>query len=275
MSNYLPAQGMEQVNGINQDYHRQTATNNVENSVLQELFHKSVALNYTMNEEWINEIRFYLYPLEKFPSFWGPNSTCDYTRILNPKHDAYIYAIQAMKRHPWRTSDPQGAKLAVLPISLDHWGQSPHGCPGLKASTIIEEVKKVIKDSTIFPTIRHVFISQDYRAMNIAKRIFSLLEPAGIWSHNEGRGDCKTSLPYNTNYASFMSMRSPNGWHLPNPVPLGPKRIYSLNMVGKFDDKQRYETRMAILKSSGTLPNSFIVTSSSSETDNSYSREQS
>ena len=71
-------------------------------------------------KEWLKEIPFFLYPLEDFPSFWGPNSTCDYKRILNPKHDAYIYAIQAMKRHPWRTSDPHEAKLAILPISLDH-----------------------------------------------------------------------------------------------------------------------------------------------------------
>ena len=54
-----------------------------------------------------------------------------------------------------------------------------------------------------------------------------MLKPAGIWvAHHatwmhhmgpDGRGDCRTSLPYVTNYASFMSMRAPNGWHVPNP----------------------------------------------------------
>ena len=228
-------------------------------------------------KEWLKEIPFFLYPLEDFPSFWGPNSTCDYKRILNPKHDAYIYAIQAMKRHPWRTSDPHEAKLAILPISLDHKKQSPIGCPGLKESTIVEEVEKVIQSSSIFPTIRHVFIAQDFRTQPFAKRIFSLLKPAGIWSHSESRGDCKTSLPYNTNYASYMSMRKPNGWQLPNPAPLGSKRTYSINMVGKFDSLRHYRTRMALFGSSESesLHNSFIVTSSSSATDKSYSREQS
>ena len=125
--------------------------------------------------------------------------------------------IQAMKRHPWRTSNPHEAMLAILPISLDHKKLHPMGCPRLKDDTIVEEVEKVLQSSSIFPAIRHVFIAQDYRTKRLAKRIFSLLQPAGIWSHNEGRGDCKTSLPYNTNYATFMTMRSPNGWHLPNP----------------------------------------------------------
>ena len=54
--------------------------------------YKSTVPSYNKSKE---VIRFYLYPLEDFPSFWGPNSTCDYSKILNPKHDAYIYAIQA------------------------------------------------------------------------------------------------------------------------------------------------------------------------------------
>ena len=90
-----------------------------------------------MAKKWSQDIRFYLYPLEMFPSFWGPNSTCDHSKRVTPKHDAYIYAIQAMKRHPWRTSNPDEAMIAVLPLSLDvlvRGGSSAWeggGCPGL------------------------------------------------------------------------------------------------------------------------------------------------
>ena len=65
------------------------------------------------------DIPFYLYPLDSFPSFWGPQSSCDHSTILTEKHDGYIYAIEAMKRHPWRTTNPHEAMLAILPISID------------------------------------------------------------------------------------------------------------------------------------------------------------
>ena len=144
-------------------------------------------------------IKFYLYRLEYFPSFWGKNSTCDHSKVLFQKHDSYIYAIQAMKRHPWRTSVPNEAMIAFLPISLDVFARG--GCPGLKLGTILQELKGVIQNSTIFPNIPHVFISQDWRTwagfMNngIAIKIFLMLKPAGIVAAMEGRGDCKTSLP--------------------------------------------------------------------------------
>lgn len=209
-------------------------------------------------------INFYLYPLEYFPSFWGKNSTCDHSKVLSNKHDSYIYAIQAMKRHPWRTSVPNEAMIAFLPISLDVFASG--GCPGLQLGTILQELKGVIQNSTIFPNIRHVFIAQDWRTwagfMNngIARKILLVLKPAGIVAAMEGRGDCKTSLPYSTNYASFMSMRDPNSWHIPNPAPFGSSRIYSVNMVGTFVARQKFSERVALFKSNGTLPNSFIVT---------------
>ena len=86
-----------------------------------------------------------------------------------------------------------------------------------------------------------MFIGQDYTTKYIGKEILSSLKPAGIWvghpametcgnfthqwtRHNplldmgrDGRGDCRTSLPLVTNYASFMSMRDPNSWFIPNP----------------------------------------------------------
>ena len=75
------------------------------------------------------EIWFYLYPLESFPSFWGPQSSCDHSKILTAKHDGYIHAIQAMKRHPWRTSNPHKAMLAILPLSLDLYSRGQNKRP--------------------------------------------------------------------------------------------------------------------------------------------------
>ena len=69
-------------------------------------------------------------------------------------------------------------------------------------------------------------LSWSYWSKVPGKEILSLLKPAGIWvAHHatwqhpmgpDGRGDCRTSMPYVTNYASFMSMRDPNSWHVPN-----------------------------------------------------------
>ena len=111
----------------------------------------------------------------------------------------------------------------------------------LGRNAFIAELKDVINNSPIFPKIRHVFIGVDYTSKVLGKELLSLLKPAGIWvgyaymetygnsSHQythqnntmqmgrDGRGDCRTSLPMVTNYASFMSMRAPNGWHIPNP----------------------------------------------------------
>ena len=82
-----------------------------------------------VTKSWSKAISFYLYPLELFPLFWGPNTSCDHSIMLTPKHDGYIHAIQAMKRHPWRTSNPHEAMLAIIPISLDIYTRG--GCPGL------------------------------------------------------------------------------------------------------------------------------------------------
>lgn len=117
-----------------------------------------------VTKSWSKMISFYLYPLELFPLFWGPNTSCDHSIMLTPKHDGYIHAIQAMKRHPWRTSNPHEAMLAILPISLDIYTRG--GCPGLDQDAIIEELKNVINASPIFPTIRHLFISLDSQISN-------------------------------------------------------------------------------------------------------------
>ena len=200
-----------------------------------------------------------MYPLEYFPSFWGPHSTCDHSKLLTPKHDGYIYAIQAMKRHPWRVSDPHEAMIAILPISIDVYSRG--GCPGLKEDTIVQELEGVIKNSTIFPQMRHVFIAHDFMTYRLSKKIQSLLEPAGIWAAMTNRGDCKTSLPQNTNYASYMSMRAPNSWHVPNPLEFGSNRIYTVNFVGQFDERPAYQERVPLFTSSkyDPMPKPFII----------------
>ena len=206
-----------------------------------------------------SKIKFYLYPLEYFPSFWGTNSTCDHSKVLTPKHDGYIYAINTMKRHPWRTSNPREAMLAFLPISVDVYSRG--GCPGLNDNNILKELKQVLANSTIFPMIRHVFIAHDYKSNKLAAKISLLLKPAGIWMAMSNRGDCKSSLPQNTNYASFMSMRDPNSYHMPSPAPFGSDRIYSVNMVGQFDERVEYKERVALFTSKGQqIPHSFITT---------------
>ena len=156
----------------------------INNSSLKLLFHRF--------SEGV--LRFYLYPLESFPSFWGPQSTCDHSIVLSEKHDGYIFAIQAMKRHPWRTSNPEEAMLAFLPISVDMFVRG--GCPGLKERTVLDELEAVIRNSSIFPRVRHVFMANDFESNYLRKKISSSLHPAGIVAGVEGRGDCRTSVPY-------------------------------------------------------------------------------
>ena len=189
-----------------------------------------------------------MFPLELFPSFWGSQSTCDHSKQLTPKHDGFIHAIQAMKRHPWRVANPHDAMLAILPISIDVYARG--GCPGLKEDTILQELKGVIQNSTIFPKIRHVFMALDFKTNKLGQKVMSLLEPAGIWADWTNRGDCKISLPQNTNYASFMSMRAPNSVHIPNPSVFGSNRIYTVNFVGQFDERTAYQERVALFASS-------------------------
>ena len=130
-----------------------------------------------------------MFPLELFPSFWGSQSTCDHSKQLTPKHDGFIHAIQAMKRHPWRVANPHDAMLAILPISIDVYARG--GCPGLKEDTILQELKGVIQNSTIFPKIRHVFMALDFKSNKLGQKVMSLLEPAGIWADWTNHGDCK------------------------------------------------------------------------------------
>ena len=227
--------------------------------IISHIYPRSYYTHERNNGAKPEKITFYIYPLGLFPSFWGPNSTCDNSKPLTPKHDGYIHALQAMKRHPWRVSDPHEAKLALLPISIDVYSRG--GCPGLKEDTILEELKDVIEQSTIFPNIRHVFIGVDWMTKKLGKKILSLLKPAGIWAAMEDRGDCQTSLPYDTNYANLMSMRAPNSWHLPSPPVFGSERIYTINFVGQFDERDVYKERVALFTSSKShnISKPFIV----------------
>ena len=56
-----------------------------------------------------------------------------------------------------------------------------------------------------------------------------------------------------------MSMREPNNWRMPRRVPSGSERVYSVNMVGKLGTRPAYQDRLALFTSSGSLPDSFVV----------------
>ena len=204
-------------------------------------------------------IPFYIYPLEMFPSFWGPKSTCRRGNILIPKHDEEIHALNAMKRHPWRVYDPSKAKIAYLPVSLDIHKRG--GCPGLNDNVILEEIKAVVENSTIYPMTRHVFIKEDWMSMSkLVKKVSNVLGVAGIAATMEGRSSCSTSLPYSSNYATLFSLRSPDTSQLPDPKPLGSSRTVSVNMVGQFDDRTGYKERKALFIQKGEpIPNAVIV----------------
>jgi hypothetical protein len=53
------------------------------------------------------------------------------------KHDHADFAWQAMMQHPWRTSVPAAAQLAILPLSLDLWVRG--GCGN---AVTMDEIKK-------------------------------------------------------------------------------------------------------------------------------------
>lgn len=201
---------------------------------------------------------FYLYPLEQFPLFWGKNSSCDHAKSKTPKHDHAEFAWRAMMRHPWRTVIPEQAQLAILPLSLDLLARG--GCKDIPVSQVIDEIKSVLKVSTIFPSVRHLVIANDFKTTNLMRKgIMDALHPAGIWAWMEGRGDCYTSLGYTSNYAVFMSLRAPNEVRMPNPAPLGSHRIFSINMVGQVDERRAYSDRLALFQSNGSIPASYIV----------------
>ena len=211
------------------------------------------------------EIPFYVYPLEFFPSFWGRNSTCQHHQPLAILHDSEVHALQAMKRHPWRTSDPRQAKLVYVPLALGLFALG--GCPGLTATQILQELQDVVIHNThnihphLFPNIRHLFIGQNYKGSAIYRQVKQLLAPAGIHAALHGRGNCQTSVPYTSNYAAWASLRDANNPTLPSWVPLGASRTYSVHMVGRFDLRKAYLERKAIFTEheSQPIPHAFIV----------------
>jgi len=205
-----------------------------------------------------NIIPFYLYPLKKFPSFWGENSMCNHAKRKNPKHDHAVFAWQTMMRHPWRVENPMEAQLAILPLSLDLWARG--GCGDqLNMTEVQTDLEKVLEESPIFPSVRHLFIANDFKTKSIAEEIQQILAPAGIWVGQEGRGDCRTSLAYTSNYAYYMSMRDPNHVEMPHPQPFGSKRIYSVHMVGQVDERKAYADRLALFQSKGAIPAPYII----------------
>lgn len=207
------------------------------------------------------KLSFFLYPFEAFPSFWGKNSTCDHSHFFTAKHDHADFAWQAMQQHPWRTTDPSAAQLAILPLSLDLWARN--GCgKKVRMKTIKKEVRTVLHSSPIFPSVRHLIIANDFMTKIIAEEMMKVLSPTGIWAAKEGRADddCQFSLGYTSNYAVSMSMRSPNHVEMPDPRRTGAERIYSIHMVGQVDTRGGYSDRLVLFKSTGHIPSPYIVT---------------
>lgn len=120
----------------------------------------------TQNDSMGPAVSFYVYPLEDFPSFFGPNTTCDHKQI-DVKHGIHHFALEAMMRHPWRTTDPLKADIAVIPSLIDLF--SRQHCPGLQGSDVLREIEKAISKSPIFPKKRHLVIANDWKSRTFAE----------------------------------------------------------------------------------------------------------
>lgn len=205
------------------------------------------------------KVLFYLYPFEDFPLSWG---SCDHERVFAPKHDHAQFVWQGMMQHSQRTNDPEKAQIAFIPLELDVRARA--GCKAGTQHQIQNEVKNVLLNSSIFPSIRHVFLATDEKAAPIGEAIFQLLQPAGIWIGMEGRGECRSSLGYTSTYATSMSLRQPAHVQIPNQF-LGSDRIYTLHMTGQVKEQPGYEDRLALFralnKTQGKgIPSPYITT---------------
>ena len=204
-------------------------------------------------------IPFYLYPPELFPSFWGANSSCDHSRVKTPKHDHEEFAYNAMKRHPWRRSDPKEASIAFLPLSLNLWKRN--GCSStIDKDQIRQEIQEALTYTGIFPTIRHVVFQNDFMTrVKDVNYILEILKPALITVYSEGRRDCSISVGHSSNYATENSLRKPNNFHLPDNRRFGANRIYSVHMAGQVDQREAYRHRAALFTSKGEIPNNPFI----------------
>ena len=70
----------------------------------------------------------------------------------------------------------------------------------------------------------------------IKKRLW----PSGILVGMEGRGECRTSLGYTSNYASL-------GISIPSISKQPCDRKYSVNMIGQVDTRSGYRDRKELL----------------------------
>lgn len=212
-------------------------------------------------------IPFYLYPFSNFPLSWGPTSDCRHDIVRTPKHDHAEFAWNAMMRHPWRTSDASSAKLAILPISFDLHARS--GCAQTRTiDDLVLEMAGVINKSKAFPGIRHVVIMNDWKAtQSDMQKMAATLSPVGIIAGMEGRGNCRTSLGYTSNYAMFSSLRNPNSKFIPNPDLRPHERIFSVHTVVRIDRRKAYSDRVALFRATGKLEQVFMIAASKVKID--------
>ena len=209
-------------------------------------------------------IKFFLYSPSEFPSFWGETSTCDHSKTMSIKHDHEEFAYNAMKRHPWRTSNPCEAQIAFLPLSFNLWKRN--GCDNRKMDpTMIRcEIELALNSTGIFPHIRHVVLLNDWKVINDrdVDYILEAIKPALIQVRMEGRSDCVISHGYTSNNEVFNSLRNPNDFDLPDNSKTGDQRIYSVHMVGSILERASHGHRIALFTNNthSEIPNNpFII----------------
>lgn len=194
-------------------------------------------------------IPFYLYPLEHFTSTMRCD-TINFTRKY-PKHAHIAFAFKAMQKHPWRIDNMTKARVAVLPLPFDAFAR---GQCTVNFNEMIVDMVSVLKNVTFFSKTRHVVIVNDFMSTPYHTEIKKRLWPSGILVGMEGRGECRTSLGYTSNYASL-------GISIPSISKQPCDRKYSVNMIGQVDTRWGYRDRRALFESIGSIPGSYIAVS--------------
>ena len=136
-------------------------------SALDKLSTGTVANRHHNLDDLLPVILFYVYPLEKFPIFFGPDSTCD-LHYINEKHGSHKFALEAMMHHPWRTLDPLQADIAFIPSAIDVFKWEKCG-PSVTEGDVLQKILDVIHKSPIFPHKRQLFYAGDFKSGEFAR----------------------------------------------------------------------------------------------------------
>lgn len=228
------------------------------NNLTEHEFHGNISISHILNAKSNpnnvahfskKQIKFFLYPIQDFRSM----KQCQTENLIpqHPKHAHITFAYQAMHKHPWRTENISLAQIAVLLMPFDALSR---GKCTVQFSEMIVDMTSVLKMSPIFPKVRHVVIANDFMSSPYHGEIIKKLLPSGILVGMEGRGECRTSLGYTSNYASF-------GISIPHILKKPHERKYSVNMIGQVDTRWGYRDRRVLFESNGSIPGSYIAVS--------------